>query len=261
MQATVSYDVFISHASEDKEGVARPLASALQGAGVQVWYDEFNLRIGDSLSESINAGLAQSRFGVIIISKRFLEKPWTRRELRGLTSREVSVGSKVILPVWHGISREDVMAISPPLADVLAVSTERGISHVAQQITEVVRPDLLSVPGATPNDNNHRRSLKGEYIVAGLNPEGGRYCGSAMITEHEGVMVIASTIGGRTYVCHGRLDGAKLKVVYGDLQVEYVLVGDGSLKGYWGSGGIETLTPIAPVGSKDPGTKGLGNRC
>ena len=48
--ASKGRDVFISHATEDKEAVALPLAHALQEHGISVWYDEFELRIGDSLS-------------------------------------------------------------------------------------------------------------------------------------------------------------------------------------------------------------------
>ena len=121
----MKYDVFISHASEDKDSVARPPAEALQQAGVQVWYDEFRLRVGDSLSESIDAGLAQSRFGVVIISKQFLKKPWPNGELRGLVSRELASGGRLLLRVWHETSKNELMAISRPLADVRAVSTSR----------------------------------------------------------------------------------------------------------------------------------------
>ena len=59
------YDVFISHASEDKEEVVRPLANALRKAGLKVWYDEFELHIGDSLRRKIDQGLAKSRFGIV----------------------------------------------------------------------------------------------------------------------------------------------------------------------------------------------------
>ena len=39
------YDIFLSHASEDKDDVARPLALLLQKLGLRVWFDEFELRI------------------------------------------------------------------------------------------------------------------------------------------------------------------------------------------------------------------------
>ncbi len=132
------WDVFISHAAEDKEAVARPLAQALARAGFQVWFDEAVLGVGDGLSRSIDRGLAQSRFGIVVLSPHFFAKAWPRRELDGLTAREVRSG-KVVLPVWHGVSREDVERFSPPLSDKLGVSTDRGIEYVAQQISQVLR--------------------------------------------------------------------------------------------------------------------------
>lgn len=139
-----SRDVFISHASEDKESFVRPLAIALTRLEVSVWYDEFSLRLGDSLSRSIDKGLSDSRFGLVVISPHFLKKPWPEYELRGLVSREIEEG-RVILPVWHGVTREQVVNFSPPLADKVALNTE-GLSaeDVSIQILREVRPDLYS---------------------------------------------------------------------------------------------------------------------
>jgi hypothetical protein len=63
--------VFISHASEDKAEVARPLAQLLGEAGWNVWLDELELEVGDSLNLRLNAALARSRFGVVILSRAF----------------------------------------------------------------------------------------------------------------------------------------------------------------------------------------------
>lgn len=92
------YDVFISHATEDKDSIARPLAQALSKYGVRVWYDEFELKLGDSLSRSIDKGLAESTFGLVVLSPSFFAKNWPEYELRGLTAREMR-GVKVILGV------------------------------------------------------------------------------------------------------------------------------------------------------------------
>ena len=110
------WDVFISHASEDKETFVRPLAMALQQLGVSVWYDEFSLRIGDRLSRLIDRGLAKSNYGLVVLSPHFLNKPWPEYELRGLIAREIDE-DRVILPLWHGVNRQQVLNFSPPLAD------------------------------------------------------------------------------------------------------------------------------------------------
>lgn len=141
-EAQAVWDVFISHASEDKDAFVRPLAVALRNLGVTTWYDEFSLRVGDSLSRSIDRGLARSRFGLVVLSQHFLRKPWPERELQGLVSREIADG-RVILPIWHGISQRQVLQFSPPLADMVAIDTTgRAAEDVAIQILLEVRPDI-----------------------------------------------------------------------------------------------------------------------
>ena len=134
----VDWDVFISHASEDKADIARPLADALQTRGVSVWYDEFSLKLGDSLRQSIDHGLLHSKFGAVILSPRFFEKHWPQQELNGLASREVD-GKKVILPIWHNVGFDDVRQYSPILADRIGVSTKEGLERVVEKVVEAIR--------------------------------------------------------------------------------------------------------------------------
>ena len=89
------WDAFISHASEDKDDFVRPLADGLKKRGLSVWFDEFELKVGDSLRESIDRGLERSRFGIVVISPHFFKKQWPQNELNGLTTRETG-GTKVI---------------------------------------------------------------------------------------------------------------------------------------------------------------------
>lgn len=136
------FDIFISHASEDKDSFVRPLALALKDFGVSVWYDEFSLRVGDSLSRSIDMGIARSKYGLVIISPHFISKRWTEHELRGLVFRDVEEG-RVILPIWHGVSKEQVKEFSPSLADKIALNTAgTNAQDIAIQLLKEVRPDL-----------------------------------------------------------------------------------------------------------------------
>lgn len=138
------FDVFISHASEDKESIAKPLAVSLSEYGVRVWYDEFTLSLGDSLSRSIDKGLAASNFGLVILSPAFFDKGWTEYELRGLTAKEIGK-DKVILPVWHDVNRKEVLKYSPPLADKVAlVSSRLSTDELAIQVIKIIRPDLFT---------------------------------------------------------------------------------------------------------------------
>jgi len=134
------HDAFISHASEDKEDVVRPLAEALQILGFDIWYDEFRLTVGDSLRRSIDRGLSRSRFGIVVLSPAFLEKQWPQYELDGMVSKEME-GRKVILPIWHRVSKNEVMRYSPTLADRLALSTANyTIEELAELLGKALRP-------------------------------------------------------------------------------------------------------------------------
>ncbi|MFX1803096.1 toll/interleukin-1 receptor domain-containing protein [Paraburkholderia sp. A1RO-5] len=136
----MEWDVFISHASEDKADVALPLAERLRAEGLRVWLDSFELTVGDSLRQSIERGLAGSRFGIVIISPEFLQKHWPQAELDGLAARETA-GVKVILPVWHRVNEAAVRAQSPMLAGRLAVTTDKGGEHVASELMRAIRRD------------------------------------------------------------------------------------------------------------------------
>src|SRR6266849_9319270 len=129
----MDYDLFISHASEDKDAVARPLANHLQQLGLRVWLDEFELTLGDSLRRKIDYGLSRSRYGVVVLSPAFFSKEWPNKELDGLVAREDG-SEKIVLPIWHNVSAGDVLKFSPMLADKVAVSTSRGMLHVATRV-------------------------------------------------------------------------------------------------------------------------------
>ncbi len=136
-----SYDVFISHASEDKESVVRELANALAAEGLRVWYDEFTLRIGDSLRQKIDRGLASSRVGLVVLSPSFISKGWPNYELDGIVARTVS-GEQTLLPIWHEITKQQVMDYSPSLADKVARSTgTHTVQEIAAEIAVLLRGD------------------------------------------------------------------------------------------------------------------------
>ena len=132
------YDVFISHASEDKDDIVRPLAQALVAKGVKVWYDEFEMKIGDSLRRKIDKGLANSRFGIVVISKDFIKKGWTNYDSDGIITKAVS-GEQIILPIWHNITKKEVIDYSPSLADKLARNTAiNTVEEIADEIAELI---------------------------------------------------------------------------------------------------------------------------
>jgi len=134
-------EIFISHASEDKVRVARPLASALRRRGFSVWFDEHSLRLGDSLKRKIDEGLTACDYGVVILSTHFFAKQWPKEELDGLVTREISSKRKIVLPVWHEIDHAVVAAFSPTLAGKVGVSTKVGISKLAHCIATAIKAE------------------------------------------------------------------------------------------------------------------------
>lgn len=134
------YDVFVCHASPDKDEIVRPLALALVERGLAVWYDELELRIGSNLRQTIDDGLTRSRFGVVVLSPAFFEQGWRQYELDGLVTLEMSGGRQLILPIWHRVTRADVEKYSPSLAGKLARSTaEHSVTEIADEIADVAR--------------------------------------------------------------------------------------------------------------------------
>ncbi|MDC7127309.1 MAG: toll/interleukin-1 receptor domain-containing protein [Spirochaetales bacterium] len=134
------YDLFICHASEDKESLVRPLVELLKNENIEVWYDEFSLKLGDSIRRAIDKGLSQSRFGAVVISPSFLKKQWTQYELDGLTEKEINGKQKVILPIWHDLTYKQVLEYSPSIANKKASLSENGLIQIVKEIKEVIYP-------------------------------------------------------------------------------------------------------------------------
>lgn len=139
------YDVFISHASEDKDSFVRDLANSLIQVGYKVWYDEFTLSVGDGLRRSIDLGINNSRFGIIVLSEYFFNKGWTNYELDGLTTIDIE-NSGIILPIWHNISRQKISFYSSSLANKVAINTnENSITEIIKQLEKKIGEYYYSV--------------------------------------------------------------------------------------------------------------------
>jgi hypothetical protein len=133
------YDVFVSHASEDKAYVRR-LTAALKKAEIKVWYDEDAIAWGDDLRQSIDKGLANSHYGIVVFSKAFLKrKHWTEHELNGLFAKERK-RRKVILPIWHNITDRELLRYSPAFADRIAmISKKDSINDIVDALKRLMK--------------------------------------------------------------------------------------------------------------------------
>lgn len=133
------YDVFVCHASPDKHDCVSPLAHALKDGGLEVWYDEFELRVGDSLRRKIDQGIRSARYGIVVLSPSFLGgRPWTEHELDGIVNAFI-YNRQVLLPIWHDVDHSDVMEYSPSLADKVALSTsELSVEEIAEELIRYI---------------------------------------------------------------------------------------------------------------------------
>lgn len=129
--------LFISHAWDDKADFVEPLVAALVEAGFAVWYDKFELNIGDSLRQKIDQGLKECDFGVVVLSPHFFAKKWPQAELDGLLALE-EANRKLILPVWKDVGEAEVKEFSPILAGRLGATTTGGVAEVVKSIRRAV---------------------------------------------------------------------------------------------------------------------------
>ena len=168
----MNWDFFISHASEDKADIARPLAEMLQAKGYKVWFDEYTLTLGDNLRRSIEQGLAQSRYAVVVLSPNFspeVDKPGTGWPLCfGKTG-------EAILPVWHNVSATDVERFSSFMAMRLGVPTSKGLDQVVEMIDKAVQREngpaaKLQPPSPSSSPSLHPHSI--EFLMAARESNG-----------------------------------------------------------------------------------------
>jgi hypothetical protein len=135
------YDVFISHASEDKQDFVDPLVARLQDAGIRVWYDALEMQWGKSLREQIDNGIKRSKFAILVLSKHFFAKKWPQRELDGILAKEGITGSTP-LPIWHNITQEELYEFSPTLSGLFAYTTSKySVDDICKSLELILEKD------------------------------------------------------------------------------------------------------------------------
>jgi hypothetical protein len=164
--------IFVCHVSEDKDFV-RPLAEELRKEYEKVWYDEYELKLGDNLLDKIDQGLASCDYGIVVLSKAFFKKKrWAHAELEGLMGREMQSG-KIILPIWKDVTDQEVRAHSPILAAKVAVSAQSGMPEVLNQIRLAVgvskrQRELTAIDGAARRIQKLRHTIAGKRHAESL---------------------------------------------------------------------------------------------
>lgn len=138
MDCSMTYDAFISHAGEDKETFVAPLASALRAAGLRIWYDDFTLRLGESVREAIDQGLARSHTGIVVASEHYFAKYWPRSEFNALVGLRAR-----LLPIRHGVDQEYIRKESPMLGDLKSIDSAQPLGELVSQIVAAVHDQAM----------------------------------------------------------------------------------------------------------------------
>lgn len=126
---------FICHDSRDKKEVAEPIALGLQNRMCHVWYDEFALGVGAPLRESIERGIKEAKTCIVILSRHFFSNDgWTKAEFDSIYSREIHEKKHLILPVWHGVSKDEVYEYCPRLVDRKGISTDLDMKELVRRL-------------------------------------------------------------------------------------------------------------------------------
>ena len=135
------YDIFISYSHHDKNDLVVPLVAALEKKGVSIWFDKFEIKMGDSITDKISEGLRESRFGLVVISPHYVKSTWARQELNAFFKKQITLNIKKVLPIWYQVSLEDMFDYFPLLADYRAVRIEdqTQIKGAVEEILEVVK--------------------------------------------------------------------------------------------------------------------------
>ncbi|WP_017548204.1 toll/interleukin-1 receptor domain-containing protein [Salinicoccus carnicancri] len=119
------FDVFISHATDDKDDFVTKLTEGLKDEGIRLWYDSDEIGWGQSIRQRIDRGLTNSRFFIVVLSTSYINSHWTNYELDGILQRVAGSGENILLPIWHNISKDEIDAFSLTLSDKFALNTDQ----------------------------------------------------------------------------------------------------------------------------------------
>jgi hypothetical protein len=142
-------DIFICHAGEDKDDIVRPMVEALNQAGISCWYDEAEIRWGDSVIQKVNEGLAKSRYVVVVFSPAFVQKNWPQRELNAILSQEASTGEVKVLPLLAGseVEKKQILSHFPLLNDKRYLRWDGNLGNIVKAMQSRLHPGDRSTSG------------------------------------------------------------------------------------------------------------------
>lgn len=153
------FDAFLSYASEDSV-LASEIVGGLKSRGFKVWYAPIHLKVGDKLLNAIEQGLRDSTFGILLISKAYLEKPWTNYEMDTLIRQSIEQGKK-LLPIWHQVDKDEVEARHTGLSGIVSVRSEVGLRNVIDKLIGVLASSAPTIGVIPTYESPKYRFLNG----------------------------------------------------------------------------------------------------
>ena len=159
------YDVFISHANSDKEEYVNDLKSSIDQLGVNIFYDKDTLQWGDNWKQKLLEGIETAEFAIIVISKSFFGREWTEKELHDFLERQNSNGQKIILPILHNISFDELKEHYPSIAEIQAIESNK---YSCDQIALLFANQLIKRIRANNSDDGKRIESHDQTYISRL---------------------------------------------------------------------------------------------
>lgn len=138
MKETENFDVFICHASEDKNDIAIPVFNQLDRINISAFIDHVQIKWGDSLVEKINSALVKSKYVIAILSANSVNKEWPQKELRAVLASEISDGNIKLLTLIKKDDEEIVKTALPLLRDKYYMVYNENPEVIADKIRELL---------------------------------------------------------------------------------------------------------------------------
>ena len=129
--------IFLCHAWDDRQGVAKELCDMLVARNVSVWFSENDIGLGEPFLRAIDKGLAKSRIGIVLVTPSMLK----RLPTGGVADKELSVllQRDQIVPIMHNTTYDALREVSPMLASRNGLDTaEMPMADVAAKLAELV---------------------------------------------------------------------------------------------------------------------------
>ncbi|MDM4019490.1 toll/interleukin-1 receptor domain-containing protein [Roseiconus lacunae] len=150
--------VFLSHSSKDKQ-LARRIAADMVAAHVEVWLDEWEILVGDSITQRIQMGLEGSEFVAVLLSGNSIESGWVEKEWQSKIGDEAATRQVSVLPLLV-----DDVRVPPLLRDKKYADFRHDYDRAMEELVVSVRghskrkdpsPDVPDSPNASQLIGDH----------------------------------------------------------------------------------------------------------